>query len=101
MTEQMIRVNTRLMERDLITMGRSLSNIYQLMEGWEVSRAEAERFWEGAAKEAYFQALYGEWKQLEEKARELQEWAGRWEQIKDIYQSCERRVMTEVEGLRI
>ncbi len=100
MGEGTICVNTALMKRDIEALRQSLLQIYQSMEVLEVSLIRVESFWEGAAKETYFQMLTSQWEHLLHKKQAVETGITQMDQIRQLYMECERQVLGAVTALR-
>ncbi len=96
MGAETICVNTILMEKDMEALQYCLLEIYQSMERLEVNLTRLESFWEGVARETYFQAVWEQWGQLLSKKQVVEEGIGQLERIRELYMSCERQVMEAI-----
>lgn len=101
MAEWSIRINSRLMKQDVDAMRQILSQIDGRLEILEVNRKRLEGYWEGAAKNAYFQIIEKEWEQFIEYRKETGKQIDKMEEIIGLYGECDRQITQAVESLRI
>lgn len=101
MADWSIQINSRLLKQDVDIMRQILSQIDGRLEILEVNRKRLEGYWEGAARNTYFQVIEKEWEQFMGYRKETGKGIDKLEKIISLYGECDRQIMNAVESLQV